>query len=82
MTGWDLRLWRKSLFWSREKAAQEMGVSLRTWHTWENATEISRSVELATAALSAIDVLRASQEKDSDSVLLRLENTLAGRLKR
>ncbi|EPA6296344.1 XRE family transcriptional regulator, partial [Escherichia coli] len=23
MTGWELRIWRKSMLWSREKAARE-----------------------------------------------------------
>ncbi|ECM5901481.1 XRE family transcriptional regulator, partial [Escherichia coli] len=26
MTGWELRIWRKSMLWSREKAAREFGV--------------------------------------------------------
>ncbi|EFN8474792.1 XRE family transcriptional regulator, partial [Escherichia coli] len=25
MTGWELRIWRKSMLWSREKAAREFG---------------------------------------------------------
>lgn len=37
MTGWELRIWRKSMLWSREKAAREFGVTQRTWHAWENA---------------------------------------------
>ncbi len=27
MTGWELRIWRKSMLWSREKAAREFGVT-------------------------------------------------------
>ncbi|EPP4618685.1 XRE family transcriptional regulator, partial [Escherichia coli] len=27
MTGWELRIWRKSMLWSREKAAKEFGVT-------------------------------------------------------
>lgn len=30
MTGWELRIWRKSMLWSREKAAREFGVTQRT----------------------------------------------------
>lgn len=37
MTGWELRIWRKSMLWSREKAAREFGVTQRTWHAWEKA---------------------------------------------
>lgn len=28
MTGWELRIWRKSMLWSREKAAREFGVTV------------------------------------------------------
>ena len=31
MTGWKLRLWRKGMMWSRERAAAELGVSLHTY---------------------------------------------------
>ena len=30
MTGWDLRIWRKSMLWSREKAEQ---VDVTVWRT-------------------------------------------------
>ena len=30
MTGWELRIWRKSMLWSREKAAREFGTVWRT----------------------------------------------------
>lgn len=29
MTGYELRLWRKGLGWSRDRAAEELGVCLR-----------------------------------------------------
>ncbi|EPT1185420.1 hypothetical protein ACVOXD_004336 [Escherichia coli] len=33
MTGWELRIWRKSMLWSREKAAREFGVTQSAkWH--------------------------------------------------
>ncbi|EJF5840437.1 helix-turn-helix transcriptional regulator, partial [Salmonella enterica] len=50
MTGWELKLWRKGMCWSRERAAREMGVSLRTWHTWENAEQVDVMVRYATQA--------------------------------
>ncbi|SIX27830.1 Uncharacterised protein [Shigella sonnei] len=34
MTGWELRIWRKSMLWSREKAAREFGVTQRTTAAW------------------------------------------------
>uniref|UniRef100_UPI003EBA2A67 XRE family transcriptional regulator n=1 Tax=Escherichia coli TaxID=562 RepID=UPI003EBA2A67 len=44
MTGWELRIWRKSMLWSREKAAREFGVTQRTWHAWENAEQVDVTV--------------------------------------
>ena len=35
MTGYELRLWRKGMGWSSDKAAEELGVSLRTWKEYE-----------------------------------------------
>lgn len=33
MTGYELRLWRKGLGWSRDRAADELGVCLRSYKT-------------------------------------------------
>jgi len=52
MTGYELRLWRKGMGWSSDKAAEELGVSLRTWKDYENAAKVKRVVELATVTLS------------------------------
>jgi len=52
MTGYELRLWRRGMGWSSDKAAEEMGVSLRTWKDYEQAEEVKRVVELATVSLS------------------------------
>ncbi|HED2435715.1 helix-turn-helix domain-containing protein [Leclercia adecarboxylata] len=52
MTGYELRLWRKGMGWSSDKAAEELGVSLRTWKEYEKAAEVKRVVELATVSLS------------------------------
>ncbi|HFU8395097.1 TPA: hypothetical protein ACH71Y_005207 [Escherichia coli] len=52
MTGWELRIWRKSMLWSREKAAREFGVTQRTWHAWENAEQVDVTVWRTTQALS------------------------------
>jgi transcriptional regulator with XRE-family HTH domain len=37
MTGYELRLWRKGLGWSRDKAAEQLDISLRTYKDYENA---------------------------------------------
>jgi len=52
MTGFELRLWRKSLGWSRERAAEELGVCLRSYKDYENASEVKRAIALATITLS------------------------------
>lgn len=51
MTGWELRIWRKSMLWSREKAAREFGVTQRTWHAWENAEQVDVSKRLVRTVL-------------------------------
>ncbi|PKH19392.1 hypothetical protein CIG19_20365 [Enterobacterales bacterium CwR94] len=52
MTGFELRLWRKSLGWSRDRAAEELGVCLRSYKDYENAQEVRRAIVLATITLS------------------------------
>ncbi|MBG6246642.1 hypothetical protein CS369_21560 (plasmid) [Candidatus Symbiopectobacterium sp. 'North America'] len=52
MTGFELRLWRRGFNWDQERAAEELGISLRTYKRYENADEVSKLVELATFALT------------------------------
>ena len=54
MTGYELRLWRKGLGWSRDKAAEQLDISLRTYKDYENAPCLKRSIALATVTLSLI----------------------------
>ncbi|MDE8558983.1 XRE family transcriptional regulator [Pantoea vagans] len=77
MTGWQLKLWRRSLLWKRERAATELGVSLRTYKDYENADTVKHSIALATVTLSLINVLPSmqSQEISSDS-MVRLINQM------
>lgn len=78
MTGYELRLWRKGLGWNRERAAEELGVCLRTWKDYENADRVRRVVELATVTLSLKDMLPElhSRKTDKAQVLARLQNML------
>ncbi|AVV39948.1 helix-turn-helix domain-containing protein [Pantoea vagans] len=71
MTGWQLKLWRRSLLWKRERAAAELGVSLRTYKDYENADTVKRSIAMATVTLSLINVLPSlqSQEISSESMV-------------
>ncbi|MCT4709197.1 XRE family transcriptional regulator [Enterobacteriaceae bacterium H11S18] len=66
MTGNDLRLWRRGFCWRRERAALELGVSLRTYKDYENASELKRSIHLATIALSLKDLLPVLQNTNTN----------------
>lgn len=51
MGGYELKLWRVDLGWSQERAAEELGVSRKTYLSWEQ-NGASRLVELATKQLT------------------------------
>ncbi|ECB7316368.1 YgeA [Salmonella enterica] len=76
MTGWELRLWRKGMCWSREKAAREFGVTLRTWHAWENAEQVDVTVWRTTQALSVLDLLPLMPQMRKTDIITRLGNEL------
>ncbi|EAA6550972.1 hypothetical protein DLB95_23150 [Salmonella enterica subsp. diarizonae] len=57
MTGYELRLWRKGLGWSRDRAAEELGVCLRSYKAYENAALIKRNIALATVSLTLRNLL-------------------------
>ncbi len=70
MGGFELRIWRVGMGWSQERAAEELGVSRRTYVAWEK-NGATRLVELATKALS----LRA--EWPETAKRLKMLSTLA-----
>lgn len=77
MTGWQLKLWRRSLLWKRERAAAELGVSLRTYKDYENADTVKHSIALATVTLSLINVLPLIQSQEiSGESMVRLINQM------
>ncbi|MEN4591663.1 XRE family transcriptional regulator [Pantoea agglomerans] len=77
MTGWQLKLWRRSLLWNRERAAAELGVSLRTYKDYENTESVKHSIALATVTLSLINVLPSIQsQKISSESMVRLINQM------
>lgn len=77
MTGWQLKLWRRSLLWKRERAAAELGVSLRTYKDYENADTVKHSIALATVTLSLINVLPSMQSQEiSSESMVRLINQM------
>ncbi|EFA7900764.1 XRE family transcriptional regulator, partial [Escherichia coli] len=60
--------------WSREKAAREFGVTLRTWHAWENAEQVDVTVLRTTQALSVMDLLPDIHRMTKSAIIRRLEN--------
>jgi transcriptional regulator with XRE-family HTH domain len=78
MSGYELRLWRKSLGWSRDKAAEELDVCLRSYKDYENADQVRRVIELAAITLSMKDLLPVLQSKKTgkDRALTMLKNML------
>lgn len=54
MSGFELRIWRRGMDWDQERAAEELGVSLRSYKRYEKVSEVTRLIELATFALSIL----------------------------
>ncbi|MEY0878470.1 helix-turn-helix domain-containing protein [Providencia manganoxydans] len=52
MTGFELKLWRRGMNWDQERAAEELGVSVRSYKRYEKAQSIAKLIELSTFALS------------------------------
>jgi transcriptional regulator with XRE-family HTH domain len=69
MTGYDLRLWRKSLGWNRDRAAEELGVCLRTYKSYENSDQVKRFIALAALALSTENLLDSMSRKKQQDCL-------------
>jgi len=79
MTGYELRLWRKGMNWSSDRAAEELGVSLRTWKVYEKSEKVSRVVELATVTLSiAAAVPSFGHRKTTKEKIITMIQTLTG----
>lgn len=78
MTGFELRLWRKSLGWSRDRAAEELGVCLRSYKDYENAPEVKRVIELAAITLSVQGLipLMSSPQVNKSKALEMLQRML------
>lgn len=78
MTGYELRLWRKGLDWTQERAAEELDVSLRSYKRYEKMPDeaVSRVTELATRLLSLRQMLPEMNLSERESILIRLKTTL------
>ncbi|MEN4051941.1 helix-turn-helix transcriptional regulator [Serratia marcescens] len=62
MTGFELRIWRRGQHWTQDQAAEALGVSLRTYKTYE-ACSPPKICVLATQALeNKGDIMKLSYE--------------------
>ena len=52
MSGFELRLWRRGMGWDQERAAEELGISLRTYKRYDKKGQTGMLFELATDALT------------------------------
>lgn len=77
MTGYELRLWRKGCGWTQERAAEEFGVSLRTYQVYEkNTGHIPLLAERATRELQLRAMLREFDGLTKTQILQRLQTLL------
>lgn len=82
MTGYELRLWRKGLFWNQERAANELDVNIRTYKRYEKRPDDSVPVKIdyATRTLSLIDMLPELAQLSQEAVISRLTTVLRPRV--
>lgn len=52
MSGFELRIWRRGMNWDQERAAEELGVSLRSYKRYEKTPKVTKLIELATFGLT------------------------------
>ncbi|UAN45191.1 helix-turn-helix domain-containing protein [Serratia sp. JSRIV001] len=71
MTGFELKMWRKGLKWTQAQAADEFGISLRSYVRYEN-TAPPRVVQLAITALSLKFMMNDINCLDADLLRTRL----------
>ncbi|MDE9429910.1 helix-turn-helix domain-containing protein [Xenorhabdus bovienii] len=76
MTGYELRLWRKSQDWTQERAAEELDIHIRTYKGYEKANKVSKIIQLASQALSLRSDLSIMQAMSREQLLIYLDNTL------
>ena len=79
MTGYELRLWRKGSGWTQERAAEEFGVSLRTFQVYEKCLgPIPLLAERASRELMLHAMLPELEVLTKEQILLRLNTLLKG----
>lgn len=76
MTGFELKLWRTGLDWTQERAAEEFGISMRTYIRYEQSKP-PRAIVLAIQALSLVAMLPDIETLPVETLRQRIR-TLAG----
>ncbi|HGE7088375.1 TPA: helix-turn-helix domain-containing protein [Klebsiella aerogenes] len=72
MTGFELKLWRRGLDWTQERAAEEFGISLATYKRYEKGNP-PRVIELAIRALELAAMVPDLRRMDKRIILGRLQ---------
>ncbi|MCX8963110.1 XRE family transcriptional regulator [Erwinia psidii] len=72
MTGYELRLWRKGLCWTQERAAEELDVSVRTYKMYEKKKQLPVMVQLASQLLTLRFELKEYPTMTLEHILKRL----------
>ncbi|WON75548.1 helix-turn-helix transcriptional regulator [Serratia sp. UGAL515B_01] len=71
MTGFELRLWRRGLDWTQERAAEELGVSLRTYKSYENKAPKKTAI-IAAQALAVRELLASNLDVNAQYLRMKM----------
>jgi len=74
LTGFDLILWRRSLNWTQERAAEELGISRTSLVKYEDAISVPRTVQLASVALTLKTEWPVIKKMNKDKLLALLQH--------
>lgn len=80
MTGYELRLWRRGLNWTQERAAEEFDVSLATYKRYEKGAP-PKMLDMAIRILSFDDMMKDLAELDKEAILTRLQTVVWKKVK-
>lgn len=84
MTAYELRVWRRGMGWTQERAAEELGVSFPTYKRMELKRSgrlpapVPLAVEYAAATLTMKAMLPDLQKMTKTQVLAQLQQILNG----
>lgn len=72
MTGYELKLWRRGCGWCQEIAAEQLGVTRKTYARYEKLDEVPTVIELAAQALSLKIMLTELQVSTKEKIIHRI----------